>query len=383
MPEFSERTKSRLAGVLPSAASIANPVDMIASAGPAEYMNAIEIVMASGEVAALIILYVSVATQRNEEVIEAIGTGIDRARTSGHSELSVLNCLMAEPAGSRQLKTANQKIPCFSFPETAGRVLGKMATYAEWRSRPEGLVPDFTDLDIPAARLICRNALAQHGPGWLSAAETRSLLNAFRLPVARGGVAATVDEAVQLSSDVGFPVAVKLASRQIVHKSDVGGVYLNLPDAVSVRQAYENIRKTMEASGRHNAMDGVVVQPMIHEGAEVMVGMTQDALFGPLIAFGLGGIHVEVLADVCFRVTPLTDRDADEMIQGIRGYALLRGYRGHQPADIEAIQEVLLRVSRLVEELTEITEIDLNPIFAFQPGRGCCIADARVRVENR
>jgi len=130
-------------------------------------------------------------------------------------------------------------------------------------------------------------------------------------------------------------------------------------------------------------MEGVLVQPMISGGVEVMVGVTEDAQFGPLIAFGLGGIHVEILGDVRFRVTPLTDRDAREMVQSIRGYRLLKGYRGHPPADIEALQEVLLRVSRLVEEIPEVSDLDLNPIFALPPGEGCRIVDARIRVKQR
>jgi acyl-CoA synthetase (NDP forming) len=127
-------------------------------------------------------------------------------------------------------------------------------------------------------------------------------------------------------------------------------------------------------------MDGVVVQPMVGGGVEVMAGVTQDPLFGPLVAFGLGGIHVEVLADVGFRVAPLSDRDAAEMVRGVRGFRLLEGYRGHPAADLGALEELLLRVSRLAEEVPEVGEIDLNPVFAFPPGRGCLVADARVRV---
>jgi acyl-CoA synthetase (NDP forming) len=147
-----------------------------------------------------------------------------------------------------------------------------------------------------------------------------------------------------------------------------------------VRQAFNDIRLQVEKAGHPGAMDGVVVQPMLKEGVEVMVGVTHDPLFGPLVAFGLGGILVEVMADVCFRVAPLTDRDAAEMVRGIRGFRMLEGYRGHPAADLDAIEEVLLRVSRLAEEVPEIREIDLNPIFAHAPGRGCTVADARIRV---
>src|SRR5262249_25748992 len=154
-----------------------------------------------------------------------------------------------------------------------------------------------------------------------------------------------------------FPVAVKLASQRVLHKSDVGAVRLNVQDEASVRRAFDEIKQ--------EGMEGIIIQRMIQGGVEVMIGVTEDASFGPLIAFGLGGIHVEILADVCFRVTPLTDQDAAEMVRGIRGYRLLEGYRGHAPADVGAIQEVLLRVSRMVDDIPEIRELDLNPMFAL------------------
>jgi acyl-CoA synthetase (NDP forming) len=174
---------------------------------------------------------------------------------------------------------------------------------------------------------------------------------------------------------------VKLASHQIVHKTEMGGIALNLGDDVAVRLAFETIRNSLAEQDNLQAMEGVLVQPMVSDGVEVMVGVTTDPVFGPLIAFGLGGIHVEILGDVRFRVTPLTDRDASEMVREIRGFRLLEGYRGHPPADVKALEEVLLRISLLVEEIPEITELDLNPIFALPPGQGCQIVDARIRVE--
>jgi acyl-CoA synthetase (NDP forming) len=174
---------------------------------------------------------------------------------------------------------------------------------------------------------------------------------------------------------------VKLASRKIVHKTEVGGVRLNLRNEAEVRQAFSDFRSRLERDNQADAMDGVLVQPMLSGGVELMVGVTEDPLFGPLMAFGLGGIHVEILRDVCFRVTPLTDYDAGEMVRSIRGYRLLEGYRGHPPADVPAIEQLLLRVARLVEEVPEISELDLNPVFALPPGQGCRIVDARIRVE--
>jgi acyl-CoA synthetase (NDP forming) len=239
--------------------------------------------------------------------------------------------------------------------------------------------PDF-DLDLAAARTVCREAAAARGEDWLSTEEVRTVLDAAGLPLVPVAFARTADEAAEAAARLKFPVAVKLASRRFVHKSEVGGVRLGLTDETAVRCAFEEICDRVESAHQPDAMDGVIVQSMVRGGVEVMAGVTQDPLFGPLVAFGLGGIHVEVLADVGFRVAPLTDRDAAEMVRGIRGFRLLEGYRGHPPADLEAIEEALLRLSRLAEEVPEIAEIDLNPIFAFPPGEGCRIADARVRV---
>ena len=159
-------------------------------------------------------------------------------------------------------------------------------------------------------------------------------------------------------------------------------MHLNLADEQAVRDAFDAIQARLAQEKKVDAMEGVLVQPMLSGGVEVMVGVTHDPLFGPLIAFGLGGIHVEILGDVRFRITPLTDRDAAQMVREIKGYRLLQGYRGHPAADVEAIEEVLLRLSRLVEDIPEISELDLNPIFALPPGQGCKIVDARVRVET-
>jgi acyl-CoA synthetase (NDP forming) len=293
----------------------------------------------------------------------------------------VLLALMVEDGSNQPLQAAQEHIPAYAFPEAAARVLGKVADYAEWRAQPLGVLLEYDDANPQAARDICQQALAARGPGWLATGETRRLLLAMGLPVAPGGVAHSAEEAVQLAQEVGFPVAVKLASHVIVHKTEAGGIFLNLRDQAQVRQAFEAIHDRLARDGQLQALEGVLVQPMISGGVEVMVGVTADPLFGPLIAFGLGGVHVEILGDVCFRVTPLTDRDASEMVRTIRGHRLLEGYRGHPPADVKALEEVLLRISFLVEQLPEITELDLNPIFALPPGEGCQIVDARIRVE--
>jgi acetyl coenzyme A synthetase (ADP forming)-like protein len=382
VPQFSDATKSALASFLPSAAGLNNPVDMIASAGPEEFRRAVATALGASEADAVIAIFIPVGVDTTESVARAVSEGVAAARASGQKSKPVLVCLMAEEGARTPLAAEGEAIPAYAFPEAAGRALSKMAAYAEWRAQPVGVIPDFDDTDAPRAREICRRALKGRGAGWLSAEETRALLTAMGLPLPPGGVARTPDEATNLARGIGFPVAVKLASQRIVHKTEIDAVRLNLMDDAAVRRAYEEICSRLAKDGNLDAMEGVLVQPMIRGGVEVMAGITLDPLFGPLIAFGLGGIHVEILGDVRFRVTPLTDRDAAEMVREIRGYRLLEGYRGHPRADIEAIQELLLRVSRLAEEAPEITELDLNPIFALAPGEGCRIVDARIRVDS-
>jgi acyl-CoA synthetase (NDP forming) len=383
VPDLADTTKARLAAFLPPEASLGNPVDMIASASPEQYHQAIEVLLTAEEVDALVVIYIPVDVSQQSHILEAMSAGVVAGRAAGGEAKPVLLSLMVEDGSNQPLPAAHEQLPSYTFPEATARVLSKVADYAEWRNQPLGMLLEYDDADPQGARAICQQALAARGPGWLATGETRQLLSAMGLPVAPGGVAQSAEEAVQLAREAGFPVALKLASHVIVHKTEMGGIFLNLRDEAQVRQAFESLRDRLDRAGQLAAFEGALVQPMVSGGVEVMVGVTTDPLFGPLIAFGLGGIHVEILGDVCFRITPLTDRDAREMVRSIRGYRLLEGYRNHPPADVPALEEVLLRISFLVDQLPEITELDLNPIFALPPGQGCQIVDARIRVENK
>jgi len=371
VPELSSRTREELRKFLPAAASVSNPVDMIASAGAEGYRKTIETVLPAEEVDALIVIYISIARNESASIAQAIKEGVAHARTAGGEGKPVIACLMSSD-GTHVLATENEIIPTYLFPESAAKVLSKAISYAEWRAKPLAFVPGFPDIKKDEASQIVKGAIARRGPCWLTAEETNAVLAAFGIRLIAGGLARTPHEAVEIASRLGFPVAAKLASPNVLHKSDIGAVRLNIQDETDLRRIFNEIRQ--------DGMEGIVIQRMIRNGVELMIGVAEDQLFGPLMAFGLGGIHVEILADVCFRVTPLTDRDAEEMIRSIRGYRLLEGYRGHPPADVKAIEEVLLRVSRMVEDIPEIRELDLNPIFALRPGEGCVVVDARIRV---
>jgi acyl-CoA synthetase (NDP forming) len=342
---------------------------MVASAGGASYRKTIEAVLSSQDVDALIVIYTLIDRNESESIAEAIQNGILSARSNGCVQ-PVVTCMMV-PTGTQVMSAGSETIPAYRFPETAAKVLSKTAAYAEWLSKPIAMVPGYEDIDLAKARRVISGSVSRD-ESWLSSAEVRDFLTAFGIPQVPGALAFNRDEAASIAASLGFPVVMKLASQRVIHKSDIGAVRLNVRNEDEVRQIFDGIRQ--------EDMEGILIQKMVPAGVELMIGVVQDPLFGPLVAFGLGGIHVEILADVQFRVTPLTDQDAREMVREIRGFRLLQGYRGHAAADIDAIEQILLRVSNMVEEIREIMELDLNPLFGLPPGEGCLVADARIRV---
>ena len=220
----------------------------------------------------------------------------------------------------------------------------------------------------------------QQGRTLLTELESKQILHDVGIPTALGHLATSAEEAVRLADTIGYPVVLKIASPDIVHKSDVGGVQLHLQDGAAVRQAFRTMQQSVTTQAPGARVDGIIVQPMATPGVEVIIGMSQDATFGPVLMFGLGGIMVEVLKDVTFRIVPLEKRDAAEMLRDIKGFQLLTGYRGAPPADLEALQDILLRLSAFVVDTPEVQEIDLNPIYAY--AQGALAVDARVRLAD-
>ena len=261
---------------------------MIASATPQEYQKAIEVLLAAEEVDALIVIYIPVIAE-TETISQAIHRGVVAARAAGPASKPVLACMMVGEGLTGSLKFEEETIPTFAFPESVARVLSRVAQYADWRRLPLGMVPDFDHLDIESARSIVEKAIRERGPGWLTSEEIQGIFKAVGLPQAPGGLARTAEEAVKIAEVLGFPVAAKVSSLQIVHKTEVGGVRLNLADPDTVREAFLAIQQGLEASGNLPALDGIWIQPMISEGVEVMIGVAEDPVFGPLVAFGLGG----------------------------------------------------------------------------------------------
>ena len=385
---LAESTMEAMRGYLPPEASVKNPVDMIASATAESFEKTVRLMLNDPGVDTVLAIYVPPIVTTPIEVATAIVKGAEAATRDlaarGETAKPILTCFMGAhgvPEGLRSLQKGH--IPSYPFPESAAIALARTVRYARWRSEPEGHEVTFDDMDLGAARAVVASARERGTPGenvWLSPAEARALLEAAGLPLVPTLTAATAEAAAQAAESLGFPVAVKLASSTLTHKTEVGGVMLDLDSPEAVRQAFQSMEQRLAAQGLRDQMDGVTLQPMVSEGVESIVGMTNDPSFGPVLMFGLGGVYVELLRDVTFRVTPVTDRDVTDMVRSVRGSRLLQGWRGAPAADIPALEQAILRLSQLVNEVPEIAELDLNPIKVLPAGRGCMAVDARVAV---
>ncbi|HVS31599.1 MAG TPA: GNAT family N-acetyltransferase [Thermoanaerobaculia bacterium] len=365
LAQLSEETTSALRSFLPAAASVGNPVDMIASARAGEYRRAVKIVLDDPAVDVVIIIYIPVLPTDAIDVAGAIreSAGDSRGKT-----------LIATFMGAQGTPASLAPVPSFPFPERAVKALARVTTYAEWRRLPVGKVRRFDDIDKPRLRKVVDRRIAQGG-GWLDQRDVSSLLLATGIPSAMMEQVSNVYEAVGAAMRIGFPVVVKAQGPALLHKTESGAVKLGLQDERQVREAYLELQARLG-----DAMESAIVQQMIPGGVEVMAGSTADATFGNVLVYGAGGTLVELLADVAFRIPPLTDADAEDMIREARVSRLLRGFRGAKPADVEALMEVLLRLSALVEICPEIRELDINPLKVLE--KGALVVDARVRVED-
>lgn len=376
---FTDDTRAQLASILPTATSHQNPVDLVASAGPAEFRTTIEIVIADRNVDAVVAIYTPVDTVRPAAILAGIGEGVRAARDAGVRDKPVLLCAMTRKRRAAPLPAGSERLPAYMFPENAIRALGKIAAYSTWRSKPEGQIWERDDVRLDDARNLCREVLASRGPGWLTTEETWQLLRAFNVPLAPAAMAWTADEAVALAETYGFPVAAKIGASTGQHKSDVGGVRLHLKTETEVREAYAGLISHQPGNGQETSGGGVTIQAMI-DGVETIVGVVQDPVFGPVVGFGLGGVNVELLGDIHFRVGPLTDRDIDELIADTRAARALQGHRGRGPADINALKDVIARISRMTDTIRQIDQLDLNPVVVLECGQGCRVVDARIRL---
>ncbi len=372
VPELQPETIAALAEFLPAEAGIRNPVDMIASATAENYGRAMRVLAADPNVASLLVIFIPPVVTRAEDVALAMA----QARAEIDPDIPVVSVFMSEQGVPPELTQA--RIPSFRFPEGAAQALGKVAQYGQWRSRDLGNVVEVRDADEAAARAVVDEALpAGADEAWLDAQQTERLLVAFGIPTAKTRVVATPEEAAAAQEEFAATVAVKSAAP--IHKTELGGVRLGLTRATQVAEAVRAIRSELEEAGRPDVVAaGFLVQEMVGDGVEMVVGVSHDRTFGPILMAGMGGTLVELLKDVAVRIHPLTDVDVDEMLTSLRGYRLLTGYRGSDPVDVEAFKALLFRLSAMVEVVPEIGELDLNPVFVRR--RGVTAVDARIKL---
>jgi len=369
VPELSDDTQPALRAGLPPQASVRNPVDTVASATAEQYGQALRLLGAAEEIDAIIAVYIP-AFVPAEDVAREI-----TAAAAALPATPVLAVFLISGPAPASLSEAG--IPVFTYPEEAAAALGRIARWAEWRARPAGHVVTPPGIDPGAGRAVVGEVLAgQPGGGWASAEAAAQLLAAYGIPAARSRVARTPAQAAAAQAELGGPVAVKIAAA--IHKSDVGGVALGITTPQAAADAVTAIWARLSEAGLGGQAAEFLVQEQIRDGVEMIVGVTHDPAFGPLVLAGLGGTAVEVLGDVAVRITPLSDTDVDEMLRSLRSYRLLTGYRQSPPLDVAAFAELLHRVSVMVEDIPEIAELDLNPVFVRQ--HGAVVADVRVRL---
>ena len=376
VPELSSKTQDRLLAVVSDGASVGNPVDLAASASAEEYRRVVEIVLSDDDIDAVVVTFTPPAPITATQVAQAVAAAeVEVAKPV------LANFIVTEETLSA-LGSGQRRVPCFAHPESAALALARVAPYAEWVSRPEGTVARFADLEQALAREIVAKAL-EAGTGtefgaalapalWLDTVSAFELLKAYGIPIIACLGASNSTEAVEGANALGYPVALKLDAPALVHKSDVGGVRLNLASPGEVASASEALFQNFGPAVR------LIVQPMGPAGVETVVGVVEDPSFGPLVVFGLGGKEAELFRDQIWSLVPMTTQDAGDLVTGLRSSPLLTGYRGSAPVDLEALAEVLCRVACLAEDIPEIAELSLNPVVAGPAG--AMALDARVRV---
>jgi acetate---CoA ligase (ADP-forming) len=363
LPQLGDETCNKLAARLPAEASLSNPVDLLGSATGATYEAALPVVLADARVDAAIILFVPPVVAGAEEVAEAIRSAVD-----GMDKLDkpILAVVMTAAGTPQALRAGRRPIASFGYPESAAAALGRAADRADWLRRPAGTVSEPADIDPRSAKELVTSALDSGDELWLAPGQTRALLDAYGIPLVRERQARTEDEAVAAAHELGYPAVVK-TSAPGAHKTETGGVALDLRDEVELREAIARVGFP------------AIVQAMIRGNAELLAGVVQDPVFGPLVAFGPGGVLAELIGEAQIRIAPLTDADAGELVLGGKAGRLVRGFRGPE-CDASALIELVQRLSQLADDLPEVAELDLNPVIGLP--EGCVVVDARARLRR-
>ena len=372
VPELSKGTMAALKRFLLPIAGVSNPVDMTSVATAEDYRRAISMVSRDPNVDSIIVIFIPPIAVKTEDVASQIVAAAEEL----DGRVPLVATFMAAKGISGQLSGRHVRVPAYPFPESAARVLVHAANRRRWLSRHEGEPKSFKDVRRLEAAAVISSAL-DSGGGWLGPSEVHRLLECYGIAEVRSAVAGSPEDAEKAAQSLGRRVALKGMAPGVVHKSELGAVRVGL-DPSQVRRAATEMSRSPKLKRREGLE--FVVQEMVDGGAEMLVGMTNDPSFGPLLVCGAGGRLVELIRDVSVKLTPLTDADAHEMVRSLKTYRMLAGYRGEKKRDVAALEETILRVGEMVEDIPEIAELDLNPVFVLEEGKGAVVADARIRV---
>ena len=373
MAKISDETKEKLRSFLPAAASVKNPIDMIASAPIEHYKQTIETVMADENVDMIVAIYLPFLGLKDIDVAQAM-----MEIKAKHPEKPLIGVFMTKSEFFTKLSNMDVNMPFFMYAEEAVDGLQRLNQQRLWMERPEGKRPVY-DVDKAKAEKIIKGAVAE-GRAQLTTLESIDVLDAYGIRACKYGLATNEEEVAQLGNSIGYPVVMKMTSKTTSHKTDVGGVRVNIQSEEQLREEYRDLIAKLTEKGLIDGLEGVIIQEMVKGNREMVCGVATDPQYGPMMMFGLGGVFIETMKDVTFRIAPLTDVDADEMIKSVKAYELLKGARGTKPADIAQIQETLLRLSQMVNDFKFIDELDINPLLISEKtGEGIAV-DGRIKV---
>jgi acetate---CoA ligase (ADP-forming) len=371
LPSLPPDVRTAIAKTLPSIAAVSNPLDMTADIGAQHYRDTLGAILALPDVHGALVISTPTGTMTGDAVARAI---LDAKSVSTKP---IVACLFGLTDLSAEVTFLEEHgIPTFTFPEEAVQGLGNLARYHAWLTRPRTSVMTFP-VDRAAVEATLARARAS-GTTVLPEYAARSLLQAYGLRFPKVEIVRTLDEAVAAAGQIGYPIVMKVASPDISHKTDVGGVAVGIGDAEGLRAAWDRMQRSLRTNAPNARIEGFELQEQVTGGKEVLIGVQRDPSFGPIVVFGMGGIYVEVLRDVTFRLAPLRALSAQHMVESVKAYPLLKGVRGEPPSDVAALTEAIERVSQFAVEVPEVVELDINPMIVRAQGKGAVAVDARI-----
>ena len=366
-----EDIRPKINAVIPPWGSSRNPVDIVGDADFNRFDNVLNEVLAHPNVGSVIAMCTPSATLDYNKLAEVI------VRVSKKYNKTILSSLMGLDEGIKNKEIlAEGGVPHYRYAETAIRSLNAMLRFTEWSNTQEGKIHKFAVNKKKVEKVF--EKVKEEGRKNLLEEEGQEVLRTYGFPIPKSILAKKDKEAIQAAKKIGYPIVMKIVSPQIIHKSDAGGVKIGLKNSQEVRTAFKEIIKNAKKYNKKAIIKGVLIQEMVKGGKETIIGSKLESGFGPVVMFGMGGIYVEVLKDVTFRLAPITDSEADEMISSIKTNKLLQGVRGEKPSDTKKLSECLQRISQLVSDFKEIKELDMNPVLVFEKGKGCKVVDVRI-----